>query len=31
MKPPAWEEPAWEDIERLYHEALDLPVPERKA
>jgi serine/threonine protein kinase len=23
--------PTWEDIERLYHEALDLPVPDRKA
>src|SRR5271166_3238075 len=23
--------PAWEEIERLYHEALDLPVSERKA
>jgi serine/threonine protein kinase len=27
MNPP----PAWEEIERLYHEALDLPVCERKA
>ncbi len=27
MNPP----PAWEDIERLYHEALELPVCERKA
>ncbi len=27
MNPP----PAWEDIERLYHEALELPVHERKA
>ena len=27
MNPPA----AWEEIERLYHQALELPVCERKA
>jgi eukaryotic-like serine/threonine-protein kinase len=32
MKPRRdWEEPAWEEIERLYHQALALPLREREA